>query len=134
MHKIDIDSIIKEAGFDKLDVAKQLFPDNKLPVPALQRIRDGVSFLDSNQLQKLADMVGCTVSDLYTVEGWRAKSEKERNIFLKGDYVAELCTRSNITTVYHKGSMFHESIIHEGTVLLSEYINVLNNLISKHNE
>lgn len=133
MQEIDVDGIIKGAGLEVTYVAKQLFPTNKLPMPALQRVIDGAGLLDSNQLSKLAVMVGCTESELYTVAGWKAKTIRgPQNVFTKGDYVAELCTSTNLTKIYHKGSMFHESVLHNGGIALSEYIIILNNIINKH--
>ena len=131
MSKIDIGQIIEKAGLDKKDVASQLFPDNKYPELALRRIMLGESNLDSQQISKLAALAGMGVTELFGPTGWRNFAQEGKLIFENNDYRAELDTIGWTTKIFHKGSMFHEEVIHTDMIPLSSYLKNLDAIIAK---
>jgi len=54
MQFIDIPAVIEARGLDKKVVAAQLFPSNRHPVLALNRVIKGVGYLNELQINKLA--------------------------------------------------------------------------------
>jgi hypothetical protein len=134
MQEILIEDIIEKCRLSKREVADHLFPTNKFAMVALGRVIKKEALLDSEQISKLALMSGRTISELYTGEGWKARNKAGIHIITNGDYIAELDTQTNITKIYHKGSMFHESILHDGAIALSDYLKELDNQILKFTE
>lgn len=134
MKTINLKEIIEKQNLDVKEVAEQLFPSNKYPKLALNRVLAGEAFLDTNQVSKLSMLTGIPIENLYSGAEWKATNEKGIHKFTNGDYVAELDTKTWITKIYHKGSMFHEAIIHDGTIALSAYLSELTSLINKFNQ
>jgi hypothetical protein len=66
MRTIDVKEIIEKHQLDAKEVAQQLFPGNKYPKLALNRVMAGSAQLDANQMSKLALLIGVQVSDLYS--------------------------------------------------------------------
>lgn len=134
MKTINLSEIIEKQNLDVKDVAEQLFPSNKYPKLALDRVLKGEAFLDTNQVSKLSMLTGIPIEKLYSGAEWKGSNEKGVHKFTNGDYVAELDTKTWVTKLYCNGSLFHESIIHNGTIALSAYLNELTSLINKYNQ
>ena len=130
---MNLQKIIDERGLDKKEVAKLLFPDIKYPILAFNRVLADVAVLDSTQVSKLALFADLTIDEIYSGRAWKATSKKGRHKFISGDFIAELDLETGITKVFHKGSLFHESVLHSTLIPLSSYIEELNNLIQKKN-
>ena len=113
------------------EVAQQLFPGNKYPRLALNRVISGGSVLDANQVSKLALLVGLPIDELYNGGNWKAKSMRGLHIFTNEEYRAELNTETWVTKIFHKDSLLHESIIHSGAIPLNEYLHKLEIQIEK---
>ena len=127
---INLLAIMERNDLDRIELGKELFPGTKYPSIAITRIIDKKALLNSEQLAKLAHLLGVTVDDLYSSGGWKNKPSKTGDIiFESGNYRAELDTETWITKVYHKDSLFHESIIHNGHTPINEYLENINNLI-----
>lgn len=131
MSKIDLKKIIEEQNLDVKVIATELFPGNKYPKLALDRVLKGDAFLDSNQISRLSLMTEIPIQFLYDSGSWTKKMTKDLITFESGEYRAELNTSSNITKVFHKGSLFHESVIHKNSITLSEYLSEVKKLILK---
>ena len=134
MSKIRIKEIIESQGLNIKEVAKQLFPKNKYPRLALNRVMSGEAFLDSEQMSKFALIAGVEVQDLYMKSGWKQKSKGKLFTFTNGEFKAELDTENWTTKIFHNESLFHDSVITSGFVSLSEYIDSLNSIITKYTE
>lgn len=132
MEFIDVKKIIKQRGLDFKEVAMQLFPDNKHPRLALNRVIAGEAVLDATQISKLALMADLTVSELYNEGPWKSKAYDNIIVFTNGDYHAELDRNNWQTKLFHKHSMFHEFILHSNSIPLNEYVEILNNQILKY--
>lgn len=132
MNTIDLKKIISENDLDFKSVANELFPDNKYPALALNRVVKGEAFLDSNQIIKLSELSGVPIETLFYGGKWKTTSKDKEITFTNGDYVAKLNTHSNMTRIFHKKNMIHEAIIHKSTIPLSEYLNQIEKLINNH--
>lgn len=131
--RIDIESIIEKCGLNSKEVAVHLFPDNKYPKLALNRVISGESFLDSEQLSKLAMMADLSVSQLYK-SGWKTSSKKNKIILTNEDFTIELDTVSWISKIFHKKSLFHESVVCSEFIPISTYLKEIRTLINKYNK
>lgn len=132
MNTIDLGRIIEERQLDKKEVAKQLFPTHNYPALALNRIIKGEAALDADQISKLSVMLDIPISELFG-EGWKSNSpEKDLVVFTNGQYVARLNLKEMKSEVYHKNSLLHESIYHNSTIKLSEYLTEINSIINNH--
>jgi len=134
MSKIDLHKIMTATGFSKMEVAQQLFPKNSFPVLAFNRIMAGKALLDADQISKLSLMVDVPISELFKNGEWKMKSKKKNYYLTNGDFLAVLDHESGMTRLFHKNSLFHESILHSGLICLSEYLEKLNTLILNHTE
>ena len=71
---------------EKKEIAKQLFPGNKYPVLALNRVIAGEGSLDANQISKLSKLSGIPIEKLFDkVEldkiTWIIKIFRNKNLF-----------------------------------------------------
>ncbi len=131
--KIDVLNVIEKCKLDPKEVAKQLFPDNKYPKLALNRVLSGDSFLDSEQISKLAMLAGVSVTQLYT-SGWKTQNKKNTIIFTNDSYRVELNTETWVSKIFDKESMFHESVLSSKFIPISEYLAKVKSIINKHNK
>ena len=127
---IDLKKIIDQKGLDPKKLALQLFPSHAEPDRALKRILKGDQVLDASQISKLAFLTGLSYDDIFKGKAWRSISSGDVMVFENGDYTAELDLKHLTTKVYHKGGLFHDTVLHSGAIRLSEYLNFLNNLIN----
>lgn len=131
MKKIDLQKIIESNGLDPKVLASELFPKNKYPIPALTRILEGKAELDSSQISKLASLLGSNIDELYN-SGWKAKGKNNILHFSRDNFRAEFDLNSWSTRIFEDDSLFHESIIHQKSISISDYISDLDELITKH--
>lgn len=131
MSTFNINRIIKKHDLDYNALAKELFPKNKYPLVALNRVVEGVSFLDTNQISILATIVGVEVSELFSSDTWGMKMSNEDTIkFFKNNYRVELDLVTLVTKIFCDDRMIaNETLIFEKNVKLSEYINRVNETI-----
>jgi len=131
MKTIDVESIIKEANLSKVEVAIQLFPENKFPALALNRVMNQELPLDANQISKLSLLAGIPIASMFSGESWKAELKGNVHTFTNGEYKAELDTDTWVTKVFHNNSRIHEELIHSKAIPLSEYLNKLDLIINK---
>lgn len=128
---IDLRELIEQRGLKTREVAEFLFPGNKYPRVALQRVLDGKALLNSEQVSRLATWLGVSVDSLYK-GAWSSEFEGETCILTNGNYRAELSIRTGETKVFHLGALFHEIILHDPAISLSQYVELLNAIIKNH--
>lgn len=128
---INLRELIKQRGLRTQEVAEFLYPDNKFPRVALQRVLDGKALLNSEQVSRLATWLGISVDSLYK-GGWSSEFKGETCILTNGNYRAELSIRTGETKVFHLGALFHEIILHDPAISLSQYVELLNAIIKNH--
>ena len=128
---INLRELIKQRGLKTQELAEFLYPGNKYPRVSLQRVLDGKSLLNSEQVSRLAAWLGISVDSLYK-GGWSSEFKGETCILTNGNYRAELSIRTGETKVFHLGALFHEIILHDPAIPLSQYIELLNAIIKNH--
>ena len=135
MKSIELRQIVEDNNLDINRVAKELFPTNKYPRLAFNRVASGESHLDAQQISKLAMLTGVSVSDLFNSGTWKMKSNRKGILtFQNEDYTAELDLKMNTTKIFHKKSLLHEEIVHTKTIMLSEYFEKLNSILTSKTE
>lgn len=134
MQKIDLKKIIEGQGLKPQELAAHLFPAHKFPALALGRLLEGKSILDAEQISRLSQYTGIPIASLYTGGEWEIITAENKIVFNSGDYVAELDTKKWGTKIYHNKTIFHEVILHQKGIALSEYLNEISNLIIKHSK
>lgn len=133
MSYIDVKKIIENSRFSEQEIADHLFPGHKHAYLALRRVMLNAGLLDSKQVSKLALLTGVPIAEMYEGGTWKQKTSKNIHYFTNGDYTAELNIDTWVTKIFHKRSLFHESVIHSGSTPLSDYLKKIQSLIDKHN-
>lgn len=131
MKVIKIKEVIDRNGLDFEETAKHLFPRNKYPRLALNRVIAGEAVLDADQISKLSLLSGVAIEDLFS-GNWEVQRKPGKIVIQSEDYRAELDTESWITSVFHKKSLIHESVIHSGSISLQNYIDAIETVINKY--
>jgi hypothetical protein len=132
MKTINVKDIIEKANLNKVEVAIQLFPDNKFPALALNRVINEELPLDANQISKLSLLAGIPIADMFSGENWKASLKGNVHTFTNGEYRAELNTDTWITKLFHNSSRIHEELIHSKAIPLSDYLTKLDLIIKKN--
>lgn len=134
MARIDIYKFIDDHGLERKEVENLLFPTAKHPYYALNRIARGEGLLDSEQLYKLAELAGVSVSALYDHKKWKQRKNVEGKtlVFENGEYKAILNRETWITKIFQKDAMFHESVVTPATTTLTEYFSELDRIVEEH--
>lgn len=129
MDTIFIRNVIKSKGVSQKAVAELLFPDNKFPENALRRFFRGKTKLSAEQAKRLADYIGITVDDLYSENGWRVTSDKNKHTFIKEDFRAEIDLETGIAKVYHSDTPVAEKMLVKSVISLKEFIESIDEII-----
>ena len=138
---IDLLGIIERLDLNKNELAKELYPTHTHPTLALNRILKNEGVLDANQISKLSMLTGLEIGDLFTVNGFKISKAKKSEItgtrpdvlhLQHGDYKAVYYARTRVTKIYHKKTLFHETVFNKDGIALSDYLNLLINIIKKN--
>jgi hypothetical protein len=135
MQKVDLGRIMETAKLKTSKVGEALFPDNREPSQAVRRVMRGDALLNSEQLAKLAELIGVPVGMLFDTASWKMSVPAGgRNIiqFRSYDYFAELDTKTMTTTVSFNGLVFFEKITHPHGVGIEQYLSDLTDLVIKY--
>lgn len=127
--KIDLRKIVEQMEMGKKEIAIQLFPTNKFPVLALNRVMSGDAVLDADQISKLSMLSGLSPNEMYS--SWKMESRSGLHVFTNGNYRAELDMSRGTTKIYYKNTLDREFVIHDKHIKLSEYLDMLNIKIEK---
>lgn len=133
MKKIDVTALIQKNNLDAKDLASKLFPTHQHPTLALTRIIQGKSVLDANQISLLSELTGQTINSLFDLSEWEASSTDKILVFKSGDFTAELDMAKGLSKIYHKNSVFHETILHSLSIPLSDYLSEVTAAVVKFN-
>ena len=131
MKTIELQKIIQDHQLDVRDLAKELFPSHQHPSMALTRIIQGKGVLDANQISLLSEITGQSINSLFNQSEWVAQSREGIIFFSSGDFRAELDMEKNTSKVFHKDSIFHETILHTTSIPLSEYLKEISESVLK---
>ena len=122
MKTIDITKIIQDHNLNAKELAASLFPLHRFPDMALTRLIQGKGVLDANQISLLSEITGQSINSLFNQSEWVAQSREGIVHFSSGDFRAELDVEKKTSKVFHKDSIFHETILHTTSIPLSEYL------------
>jgi len=131
MKTINLKQILETKGLSVNEVSKQLFPGNKHPRLALNRVMAGDAVLDADQISKLSALAGMTIDELYGTK-WVSSSNEGIVTFTTDTYSAVLDPDTWITKIFDNDTLFHESVIHSSGTPLKTYLTLLNDLIENH--
>ena len=131
MKTIDITKIIQDHNLNAKELAASLFPLHRFPHMALTRILQGKGVLDANQISLLSEITGQSINSLFNQSEWVAQSREGIIFFSSGDFRAELDMEKNTSKVFHKDSIFHETILHTTSIPLSEYLKEISESVLK---
>lgn len=122
--------IIEKNQLDQEKLALELFPNNKFPKLALKRVLDGKSFLDTNQLTILANIVNVSVYDLFNNDVWSKQIKNNKLILRKNTYTVEFDLTTYICNIFAKDKLIaSETIIFEKNIKLSDFLESINKTI-----
>lgn len=133
MSTFDINQIIDQFKLDETQVAKELFPTNMYPSVAFKRITSGKAFLDTNQVVKLADILGMHAADLFKRDTWSISiPNKERVItFKRNSFRVEYATDTRVCSLYKgEGLKPIEVIFMAENMRLSNFLETLDKTIA----
>lgn len=132
--KINVDSIIKNAGLELLEVARVLFPAHDHPDRALNRIIKGDGLLDELQVFQLATLIGCEVSELYSGDGWKASfGSDNQHIFRSDTWTAYYNANTGVTQLYGAHGGYRELVMSPSNTTITDYLQTLTELVT-HNQ
>ncbi len=132
MEKFNLAEVIKRYALDPEKLAGILFPTVKYPRLALSRILKGEAYLDTSQLEALANYLGVFVHDLYIVQkGWQGGSEENSIIFTKGPYKARLNYQGVYLSLYKEDGLIHQELTLTN-MSIPEFFNYIDNLINNY--
>jgi transcriptional regulator with XRE-family HTH domain len=137
MSKIDLKRIRTLNGIKPSDLADKLFPNHKRAYQALNNVERGKTFLNTEQLSVLADIVGVPEGLLFTGNDWAmsvSKTNPSSIIFKTYDYVAEYDTRVHSSSISNSNGVMYEKIDHDHGMEITEYQNFLTDLIIKYKQ
>ena len=130
--KFDINKIIEHYKLDINEVAEVLFPNIRYKQLALKRVLNNEASLDTIQIEKLANLAGVVVSDLFTFEDWKGSSEDGCITFNKGDFKAKLNYNGVYLTLYKGTKVIAQEITAANSLSINSFINHINNLINSY--
>lgn len=133
MAHIELSKIVEEFKLDTDTLAKILFPDNKFPKSALDRILKDQTKLDSDQIAILADYLAINVQDLYSFRNWRGGTFKNNVLTLtRGKFKANFNIETFKTTLLFNTEVIDEIVLSSKSISLYEYVEMLDKKISEY--
>lgn len=130
MSTFNLKYLIDKKGLNQEALAKELFPNNKFPVVALNRILDGIAYLDTAQLAVLAKICNVQIQELFTSESWSTKMEGNKIVFIKNNFSAVLDLDTLVTEIYNRDRIVaDEVVIVEKSIKLSDYLKIIDGVI-----
>lgn len=130
--KFDINKVIEHYSLNVDEVAEALFPNVRYKQSALKRVLNGEATIDTEQIQKLANLAGVIVSDLFTFDEWKGSSEDGCITFIKGEFKAKLNYNGAYLTLYKGTQVIKKEITAANSLSINSFINHINNLIKDY--
>lgn len=133
MEQLDINRIMEAYKPDRKKLAPVLFPNNRYPDEAFDRIIRGIAKLDSEQIARLADYLGVMVHTLYTVEGsgWHGSLNSDCMVLTKGEYAAHIS--SGRISIYCKDNPIGGFVLKSEITPFKEIVELLDSYINNQN-
>lgn len=133
MEQLNINKILDDYRPDRKELASVLFPSNRYPEDAFNRIVTGVAKLDSEQVARLADYLGVFVHTLYTVEDgeWKGSMENGCIVLKREDYSARIC--NGHVTIYRMNRAVESFVLKSELTPFKEIVELLDSYINNQN-
>ena len=135
MKQLDIQTLIESHQLDYKKFAEALFPANKFPTFALDRLVKGKTELTETQIFRIASFLNTSVPELYEPKkslGWRLtlRTSARRLELSRGKYDAICELQTGKTYVFHEHKQIG-SFTTGGTpdISINEYLLILNKYI-----
>jgi len=130
MSNFNLNQILLSFDIDKELLSKELFPSNKFPKKALDRVLEGKSFLNTSQISILSSILGVHVHELFKDDSWTKRISANKLTMFRNNFRVELNIETLVTDVFRNDSLIaSETIIFDKNVKLSEYISKIEKLI-----
>jgi len=106
MKDIDLKKIIEVKGYGKREIAELLFPQNSIPVRALDRVLNKVSHLDARQISRFSLYSGIPICELFSGGSWKSSNQDGTHVLETVGYRAEINPDSLAVKIFKKDSLF----------------------------
>ena len=132
MKHFDISEVIEKHSLDKEVLAKSLFPNNKYPRQAFERVLKGEAELSVGQLEMLANYIGVLVPDLFTFNSWADASENGHLAFKKGPFLVKVNYAGAYITIFKDNKLVDQVVSGFSGMPFEKFIDYIDNLIKKY--
>jgi len=123
----NIEQLIKTYAIDTDDIAKVLFPRVKYPKQAFARIVSGEAELEYSQLEKLADYVGLSLSDMFE-DQWKGYFKDGILRIKKGEVEAKFNCGGNFVSLYKNGEFIEHYVVNTALLSMKELLKKIESL------
>lgn len=133
LSRINLGKIIADSGIDANEISKILFPENKFPRLALNRVISGESTLNEDQISRLVSFTGMDYNEIFNTSGWLGVKSNNRSemVFENGYFRAKLDTNNWTVKIFHRDSLYHETAMLNKYITISEFFKTLDSIINK---
>ena len=125
----DIKKVIEHYKLDTNEVAEALFPHVRYKTLALNRVLKGEAFLDTQQIETLANLAGILIQDLFTFDSWKGGSEEGCLTFTRDNYKVKLNYKGVFMTLTKGSQVIAQEITCPENISLNDFISHINSLI-----
>jgi len=132
MKHIDVKNLIESAGLTVDYAAKKLFPGNKYPGVAMNRVLLGQTELDASQIAALAEILNVDYNHIFRPFWHGSMPRPGIYVFVKGNCRAVLDVEANRTNIY-VGDNNIADYIHKGSLVVKDYLKNIDTLIESNN-
>lgn len=128
----DINKVIKNYKLDVNEVAEALFPHVRYKTLALNRVIKGEAFLDTEQIQTLANLAGVLIQDLFTFGEWKGGKEDDCLIMTRGEYKVKLNYKGVYMTLTKGSEVIKQELTSPKNISMDEFISHIDSLIKNN--
>lgn len=125
----DINKVIEHYKLDTNDVAEALFPHVRYKTLALNRVLKGEAFLDTQQIQALANLAGVLIQDLFTFGDWKGIKEDGCLTLIRGEYKVKINYNGTYVTILKGSRVISQEITGPKHISVNDFISHINSLI-----
>lgn len=127
MTQVDLSQLIEAYGIDAGVLSLLLFPKNKFPMSALNRMLNEKMLLNSEQLAALSEFLNIPVDALFTREGgWSSKEITKNSIsFTKDGFVVTLNLATFVTNISKDNEVLANHTLVKKGITLRDYLQLI---------
>lgn len=125
----NINKVIEYYKLDIYEVAEALFPHVRYKILALNRVLKGEAYLDTKQIEKLAELAGVLIQDLFTFGEWKSGYEDGCITMMRGEYKVKINYNGAFITLIKSSQIIAQEFINPKHVSVDDFISHINSLI-----